>query len=266
MESELIIKDIFEDMVIPPEFICPLTFKIMIEPVIAEDGYTYEKEAFQAITDSLSPVTRKLINTSIMIPNNALQECITRYKYELKNKDILERNITDTIVFNNFKFELELISDEQLYIRVLDIQAQFLYDGLISISKIDINPMNKFYSMILSSLNKDPDYNIIIKINNKKMTINFSYITKEIHIAENIFLNKNESSKVNEYLLINKIKELEKELYKLGNHPEIQVVPFIETVQNKNDSLYELSSQKCYEDEQTRLMKQIKRYTLEKTP
>ena len=103
MESELIIKDIFEDMAIPPEFICPLTYKIMVEPVIAEDGYTYEKEAFINLTDSLSPVTKEPINKSIMIPNNALSECIIRYKYELnvnKIKELNDINTSNTLVIN----------------------------------------------------------------------------------------------------------------------------------------------------------------------
>ena len=43
-----------------PAFVCPITNEIFIDPVIAEDGHTYERKA---ITDwlqknSISPLTR----------------------------------------------------------------------------------------------------------------------------------------------------------------------------------------------------------------
>ena len=38
---------------------CPITDKIMLDPVIASDNYTYEREAIQRIIDSANPISPK---------------------------------------------------------------------------------------------------------------------------------------------------------------------------------------------------------------
>ena len=43
---------------IPDEFLCPITKNIMSDPVICQDGYTYERLAIMSINNSLSPMTR----------------------------------------------------------------------------------------------------------------------------------------------------------------------------------------------------------------
>ena len=48
---------------IPKEFLmCPITMDIMIDPVICDDGFTYEKKAILQIIDGKSPLTRQTIN------------------------------------------------------------------------------------------------------------------------------------------------------------------------------------------------------------
>lgn len=71
---------------IPDEFICPITLKIMDDPVLCEDGYSYEKSAIIAIQNSLSPMTRQPINKSKLIPNRALKNTISKYKVDIKRK------------------------------------------------------------------------------------------------------------------------------------------------------------------------------------
>lgn len=65
---------------IPQEFICPITLSIMDNPVICDDGYTYEREAIIRLPNSLSPMTRQPINKTNLIPNRAIKDAIERYK------------------------------------------------------------------------------------------------------------------------------------------------------------------------------------------
>lgn len=71
---------------IPDEFKCPITLEIMDDPVLCEDGYSYEKSAIIAIQNSLSPITRQPINKSKLIPNRALKNTISKYKVDIKRK------------------------------------------------------------------------------------------------------------------------------------------------------------------------------------
>ncbi len=64
---------------VPEEFLCPITMCIMKDPVICEDGYTYERVAIMGISNSLSPMTRQPINKSNLIPNRALKQYIEKF-------------------------------------------------------------------------------------------------------------------------------------------------------------------------------------------
>ena len=63
---------------ISENYICPITQEIMLDPVILEDGHTYEREA---ISDWLkfrntSPNTNQQLSSKVMIPNIALKNLI----------------------------------------------------------------------------------------------------------------------------------------------------------------------------------------------
>lgn len=64
---------------IPEEFLCPITLEIMDEPVLCEDGYSYEKSAIMSIRISLSPMTQQPIDKSKLIPNSNLKNAIDRF-------------------------------------------------------------------------------------------------------------------------------------------------------------------------------------------
>jgi hypothetical protein len=65
---------------IPDEFICPITLDIMDDPVLCEDGYTYERTAIKTILNSLSPMTRQHIDKTKLVPNRGLKNEIIRFK------------------------------------------------------------------------------------------------------------------------------------------------------------------------------------------
>ncbi len=72
--------------------ICPLEGKLMEEPVIAADGYTYEREAIEAWfkNTSISPMTNKSVPSRTLIPNQAIKSVIGDYKsrFEVPSADV----------------------------------------------------------------------------------------------------------------------------------------------------------------------------------
>ncbi|UYV62994.1 WDSUB1 [Cordylochernes scorpioides] len=66
----------------PEEFLCPITHEAMVDPVVAADGYSYEKEAIQSwLTDGrrTSPMTNQTLPHVTLVPNHALRLLIHKY-------------------------------------------------------------------------------------------------------------------------------------------------------------------------------------------
>jgi len=66
---------------IPEEFICPVTQDIMTDPVIAQDGHTYERKNITEWVSKhgTSPITREHLSKDIIIPNRVLKTQIDQY-------------------------------------------------------------------------------------------------------------------------------------------------------------------------------------------
>uniref|UniRef100_A0A2K6MQS7 WD repeat, SAM and U-box domain-containing protein 1 n=2 Tax=Rhinopithecus TaxID=542827 RepID=A0A2K6MQS7_RHIBE len=67
---------------IPDEFICPITRELMKDPVIASDGYSYEKEAIEnwiSKKKRTSPMTNLVLPSVVLIPNRTLKMAINRW-------------------------------------------------------------------------------------------------------------------------------------------------------------------------------------------
>ncbi|BFZ22695.1 hypothetical protein BsWGS_25734 [Bradybaena similaris] len=60
---------------IPNEFLCPITLELMKDPVIASDGYTYDRQAIESwITkEHRSPMTNVLLTSTEVTPNRTLK-------------------------------------------------------------------------------------------------------------------------------------------------------------------------------------------------
>ncbi|XP_070332256.1 WD repeat, SAM and U-box domain-containing protein 1 isoform X6 [Odocoileus virginianus] len=74
---------------IPDEFICPITRELMKDPVIASDGYSYEKEAMEnwiSKKKRTSPMTNLVLSSVILIPNRTLKMAIDRWLSETHQK------------------------------------------------------------------------------------------------------------------------------------------------------------------------------------
>jgi len=77
----------------PEEFCCPITQDLMEDPVIAEDGNTYERTAIVEWIDKHgdSPISREPLNKEILIINRALKNQIEQYKEKKVKKEKKEK-------------------------------------------------------------------------------------------------------------------------------------------------------------------------------
>jgi len=73
----LTLRKVMQDK-IPDEFFCPISAEIMIDPVMIEDGHTYERDSIEAWFEKhdTSPLTNVVIKTKQMFPNLALRKLI----------------------------------------------------------------------------------------------------------------------------------------------------------------------------------------------
>jgi len=67
----------------PDEFVCPLTLDIMRDPVICEDGFTYERRAISKWLETrrTSPMTRQSIDERRVEPNYGLARAIHLWRF-----------------------------------------------------------------------------------------------------------------------------------------------------------------------------------------
>ncbi|XP_041806153.1 WD repeat, SAM and U-box domain-containing protein 1-like [Chelmon rostratus] len=67
----------------PDEFLCPITRELLKDPVIAADGYSYERESIESWIrgkNKTSPMTNLPLQTTLLTPNRSLKTAITRWK------------------------------------------------------------------------------------------------------------------------------------------------------------------------------------------
>ena len=66
---------------IPPEWYCPLTHEVFVDPVVLEDGYTYEETAIREwlSRSRTSPMSGKSVRTDpLIVPNRVMRDWIAR--------------------------------------------------------------------------------------------------------------------------------------------------------------------------------------------
>jgi hypothetical protein len=69
-------------LALPGVLTCPLTSQIMVDPVVAADGYTYERaalEQWRVKHGNVSPITRESADLSIVYPNSSLVWLIQQF-------------------------------------------------------------------------------------------------------------------------------------------------------------------------------------------
>lgn len=65
----------------PEHFVCPITFDVMSDPVVAADGHTYERTALEhwLQTHDRSPKTNEHLFNKVMIPNHVMRSQIVEH-------------------------------------------------------------------------------------------------------------------------------------------------------------------------------------------
>ena len=75
-----------DELKTPDEFVCPITYEVMQDPVCASDGHTYERSAIEEVLAlpeerRRSPLTREPLQASLF-PNRALKNRIAAHEQE----------------------------------------------------------------------------------------------------------------------------------------------------------------------------------------
>ena len=66
----------------PDEFVCPISQELMLEPVLATDGHTYERQHIERWFEQrlTSPKTGELLQTSSVFPNHSMRRMIIEWR------------------------------------------------------------------------------------------------------------------------------------------------------------------------------------------
>ncbi|XP_075036917.1 WD repeat, SAM and U-box domain-containing protein 1 [Mixophyes fleayi] len=67
---------------VPEEFLCPITWEIMRDPVMASDGYSYERKAIEnwiSTEKRTSPMTNLPLENLLLTPNRTLKMALNRW-------------------------------------------------------------------------------------------------------------------------------------------------------------------------------------------
>jgi len=74
-----------DDAVVPSELMCPISHDIMVDPVVAADGHTYERYQFERWVSGgkvVSPMTNLALNSITCYPNFNLSKIIKQFVSE----------------------------------------------------------------------------------------------------------------------------------------------------------------------------------------
>ncbi|CAF3613586.1 unnamed protein product [Rotaria socialis] len=68
---------------------CPITLSLFRDPVVAQDGHTYERAAIEEWIrkNGTSPFTNKQISLEHLVPNYAIKKIVEQFENSLKNKN-----------------------------------------------------------------------------------------------------------------------------------------------------------------------------------
>jgi U-box domain len=72
-------------IIVPPEFICPITNDVMSKPLMTRQGHNFERTAIIAwlqIGNGENPITDEPLSPCDLIPNLALEEKIAYWKWD----------------------------------------------------------------------------------------------------------------------------------------------------------------------------------------
>jgi len=116
---------------VPEAFVCSITQRVMLDPVVAADGHTYDRAAIlrwfaQGHSQLKSPLSGELLRTTELLPNNNLRSQIQNFSTTTDNGahgsaaefDALERKAAEQSAIVS-----ELLSDRRAMVAELDARS-----------------------------------------------------------------------------------------------------------------------------------------------
>eukprot|EP00435_Cladocopium_sp_Y103_P058783 s1114_g20.t1 len=110
------VKELLTD---PVELCCPISLQLMEDPVIAEDGYTYERSCIQRSLEVKreSPMTNQPIQSLALIPNRDKKSAVVVYREAVVKKGIsIKHNLLSSTSIDE---ALKLLDKAELFVRPL---------------------------------------------------------------------------------------------------------------------------------------------------
>ncbi|CAI9786435.1 unnamed protein product [Fraxinus pennsylvanica] len=119
-----------KSLLIPHEFLCPITLEIMTDPVIIATGQTYERQSIQKWLNSgrkTCPKTGQTLNHLILAPNFALHNLILQW-CEKNNFDLPIKDACDGPDPSSFALIEEISSlIQNLYSSQVDVKREAIF-------------------------------------------------------------------------------------------------------------------------------------------
>ena len=123
MEPDYNEKEVFIDEYAAKHFICPITLELMVDPVVAADGFTYERKAMEnwlkchtPVRGINSPMTNQRLKHRILTPNTLIQNMIKEFKSEkgtyLATRFKIEANTIASLTLNNLEERTKTHTDK----------------------------------------------------------------------------------------------------------------------------------------------------------
>ena len=134
-----------DDRIIPEDFVCPITKDVMEDPVLANDGYTYERIAIMqyVVNEGKSPMTRQEMNEAQLMPNRALKSIIEKWRTENQTNEEgnneSQEAMNEDIYFDvetklcKYKNTNELVSSECVFV----LLKRLKYKGSVKEGKLN---------------------------------------------------------------------------------------------------------------------------------
>lgn len=106
---------------VPGLFVCPLSHKLLRDPVVACDGFTYDRRAIQQHFeqgDRTSPLTRQLLRSTAVLPNHSIRCAVNEW---LEWRDRKMRYLQQQQVYQQ---QLSYTQQQQQQQLMADLQQQ----------------------------------------------------------------------------------------------------------------------------------------------
>jgi hypothetical protein len=117
-DEKQLLKDV-EKGLVREDFLCPLGFKIMTDPVVANDGYTYQRSNISKYLQDnkssnlsvASPITGEPLQSEELFANKGIQLAIIKWekngRLRIKKKPLTRKRSFTTNIATNYKDSLE---------------------------------------------------------------------------------------------------------------------------------------------------------------